>query len=243
MNRVYCLSSCKKNDTIEITDKEQLHHLHVLRVEPGEKLAAFDEQGNEYRAELFSLSRSKAVLAVKEALAPKKSGSPFLTIACAIPKKSHIDDIIDKLTQVGADRIIPMVTERVIVRMDKADAALRQKRWEKIALNASLQSQRSTVPAISAAQDIGSVIAGSSGFGMKLIATLAGERKTLKQLLRDKKPSSILALIGPEGDFSDGETRSASLAGFVPVAFGANVLRVETAAVYIASAIAYEYDL
>jgi 16S rRNA (uracil1498-N3)-methyltransferase len=243
MNRVFCLSSCKKKDIIEITDKEQLHHLHVLRVVPGEKLAAFDEKGNEYRATLSRLSRNTAVLAVEEAVAPEKAATAFLTVACAVPKKSHFDDIVDKLTQVGVDSIIPMVTERVIVRMDKADAAVRQKRWEKIALNASLQSQRNTVPFVSPVKDFESVILGSSGSGLKLIATLVPGRKSLKETLVSPRPQSVLALIGPEGDFSPSETRLATGAGFVPVSFGANVLRVETAAVYIASAISYEYGL
>ena len=243
MNRVYCLSSCKKGESIEITDTEQLHHLHVLRVEPGEILAAFDEKGNEYRARLARISRSLAVLAVEETAAPRKPSAPFLTVACAIPKKSHFDDIVDKLTQVGVDSIIPMVTERVIVRMDKADAARRQKRWEKIAFNASLQSQRTTVPAVSPARDFQSVIAGADGHALKLIATLVPGRKKLKELLVLPRPTGVLALIGPEGDFSPTETRLAVGAGFVPVSFGDNVLRVETAAVYIASIISYEYGL
>ncbi|MGE5307634.1 MAG: RsmE family RNA methyltransferase, partial [Deltaproteobacteria bacterium] len=81
----------------------------------------------------------------------------------------------------------------------------------------------------------------SRGFDLKLIPTLEGDRVSLKEAFKDISPANVLALIGPEGDFSPAETAAARAAGFLPVSFGANVLRVETAALYVCSILSYVF--
>ncbi len=241
MNRFYCSFLDVQRDKIIISDFGQLHHLKdVLRFKAGDTAVIFDNKGNEYSVELEKISEKQAEFRVQE----KKSGGNLdktrIVIACAIPKKSRIDDIIDKLTQLGADKIVPLMTGRVIVKMDKAKELQRQKRWEKIALSASKQSQRNTVPMVDPVTDFGQLIRRSQEFDLKLIPNLIGERKTLKEVLVGKKPKSVLVLIGPEGDFTPEETADAIKAGFVPITFGDFVFRVETACLYIASVLNYE---
>jgi 16S rRNA (uracil1498-N3)-methyltransferase len=146
-----------------------------------------------------------------------------------------MDDIIDKLTQLGVDRIIPLETERVIVKWDKNQRVRHLERFQKIALNASQQSQRKALPVIEPIKDIKEVISTAAGYDLKLIPHLMGERKTLKEIFIKNRPKNILVLIGPEGDFSSAEVALAKRAGFIPVSLGDLVLRVETAAVAIAS--------
>ncbi len=241
MNRFYCSFLDVQRDKIIISDFGQLHHLKdVLRFKAGDTAVIFDNNGNEYFVVLEKISEKQAEFRVEEKKSGGNSDKTRIVIACAIPKKSKIDDIVDKLTQLGVDRIIPLITERVIVKIGQAKALQRQKRWEKIALSASKQSQRNSVPIVDAVTDFDELIRKVKEFDLKLIPNLIGERKTLKEVLAGKKPKSALVLIGPEGDFTPEETAAAIKAGFVPITFGDSVFRVETACLYIASVLNYE---
>ena len=241
MHRFYSGSENVSQDRIIISDRQQLHHLKdVLRLEAGDEAEVFDDKGNVYQVEVESLSYRNVVLKIKDIRKSDKSKRILIAIGCAIPKKSKMDDIIDKLTQLGVDKIIPLITERVIVKLDKDKKSQRQKRWQKIALSASKQSQRNTVPVVEVVMDFEEIIKRAQDFDLKLIPNLRGERRTLKEALIGKKPKSVLVLIGPEGDFSPEEISMAIKAGFIPVTFGDFVFRVETACLYIASVLNYE---
>ncbi|MFA5275355.1 MAG: RsmE family RNA methyltransferase [Candidatus Omnitrophota bacterium] len=223
---------------IKILERPTIHHLKdVLMLNPGEEVMIFDGTGNEYRAQIEIITNKAIELKIKNKLNANEPVQFLLTVACAIPKKSRFDDIVDKLTQLGVSRVIPMLTERVIIKLDKHKEALRKARWGKIALNASEQSKRRSLVIIDAPTSISDVIANSLGFDLKLIPTLEGKRKSLKYVLTQSLPMplpvpfNILVLIGPEGDFTDEEVKFALNAGFIPVSLGKEVLRVETAAV------------
>lgn len=241
MNRFFCSSEVISKDKIIIHDKGQIHHArNVLRLKTNDRLAVFDEKGNEYITEIEEISVKNMTLKIREKHQSGSKDEFSITIGCAIPKKSKMDDIIDKLTQLGVDKIIPLITERVIVKLDKDKKSQRQKRWQKIALSASKQSQRNTIPLVEAVVDFQEIIRSAQDFDLKLIPNLTGERRTLKEALAGKKPKSALVLIGPEGDFSPEEISMAMKAGFIPVTFGDFVFRVETACLYIASVLNYE---
>ncbi len=241
MNRLFCRGCRVEGGRIVLRDPEQLRHLKVLRVVPGEELVLFDDLGNEFQCRFVESSEGSAVFSVSRELPSAGIQLPLIAVAVAIPKKSKIDDIIDKLTQLGCDRVIPIITERVIVRPDPKDLATRHARWQKIAEAATLQSGRNRVPQVDPAVKFPKLIEQSGSFDLKLIPTLEGERKPLAEALKGKSPSSILALIGPEGDFTPAETAAALSAGFTPVSFGKNVLRVETAALYVCSVLAFHF--
>ena len=160
-----------------------------------------------------------------------------ITVACAIPKQVKMDDIIDKLTQLGAARIIPLQTERVIVKLDQSKKLQRFQRWEKIALSAVKQSQRSNFVLISPVTELKDLLSNLQDYDLKLIPTLSSERKTLKNIFNQtiKPLKKIIVLIGPEGDFTEKEIALAKAAGFFPVSLGQQVLRVDTAAIAVVS--------
>ena len=218
---------------IILNDANQLHHLRdVLRVKPNEKIAIFDRLGNEYMALVVEIDSNRVKLEIKEKR-PSNDLGIQITVACAIPKKVKMDDIIDKLTQLGVACIIPLVTERVIVKLDKQKKLQRLARWEKIALTAVKQSQRSKLALIKPVTDFKELIADVQDFDLKLIPTLESDRKTLKNIFSQTAVAfkKIILLIGPEGDFTPGEVALARQAGFLPVSLGLQVLRVDTAAI------------
>ena len=236
MIRLYVSYKGIQNDKMCIQDNNQVHYLKdVLRVKPGEKIVLFDERQNEYSAQITALTPEAINLTIKPAPRRFSTIRPNFTIACAIPKKSKMDDIVDKLTQLGVDRIIPLETERVVAKLDRNKKTLKVKRWRKIAESASLQSQRNTIPVIDDIQDIKAVLGNSSDYDLKLIPTLEWKRRHLKDILSRFKPRNVLIFIGPEGDFSREEIKLAQNYGCIPVTLGELVLRVETAAVAVAS--------
>lgn len=223
------------DNKIIISDRNQVHHIRdVLRLKKKDAVVIFDNKANEYITDIERFSPQSIILKIKEKYQiPAKNTK--ITIACAIPKKSKMDDIVDKLTQLGVDRIIPMLTKRVIIKLDKERGALRLKRWQRIAMNASLQSQRNMVPIIEPIREIAKVLSEAQDFDLKLMPTLIGERRLLKEVFAKPKPKNILVLIGPEGDFTEEEVNLAKESGFIPVSLGDLVLRVETAAIAVAS--------
>lgn len=236
MYRLFCVFKQPPKDLITIFDFEQVHHINnVLHLKANEGIIVFDEKGNEYYTVIEKITAKNIALKVVNMKKKIVEDKIQVTIACAIPKKSKFDDLVDKLTQLGVDRIIPMETERVIIKLDGRKKDLRLSRWNKIAVSASEQSQRNTLPVIEPIKNIKQVLLESSGYDLKLIPALIDERKTLNAVLQGINPRNILVLIGPEGDFSLSEMDLAKEAGFIPVTLGANVLRVETAAVAVAS--------
>ncbi|MBU0547282.1 MAG: 16S rRNA (uracil(1498)-N(3))-methyltransferase [Candidatus Omnitrophica bacterium] len=226
-----------KDKYIIISDPAQLHHLRdVLRIKPLELVVVFDNCGNEYITVVVEIGIKAVKLKVKEKMVPKDLGVS-ITVACAIPKKVKMDDIVDKLTQLGVECIIPLETERVIVRLDKQKKIERFQRWEKIALSAAKQSQRSKLAVIKPISALKDVLSSAKEFDLKLIPTLEGNRISLKEVINQeyKKTKKIIILIGPEGDFTYLEIALAKKAGFLPVSLGARVLRVDTAAVAVVS--------
>ncbi len=222
---------------IILNDPVQLHHLRdVLRVKPKEKVAVFDHSGNEYVAQVIEISSGGARLVIKEKRPPNDLDID-ITVACAIPKKVKMDDIIDKLTQLGVACIIPLQTERVIVKLDQQKKLQRFQRWEKIAVSAVKQSQRSKFVVIKPVTDFKDAISQCQGFDLKLIPTLEAERATLKNIFNQtiRQFKKIMVLIGPEGDFTPQEITLAKAAGFLPVSLGKQVLRVDTAAIAVVS--------
>jgi 16S rRNA (uracil1498-N3)-methyltransferase len=221
-------------DTIVLDDAGQVHHLRdVLRLAAGDAVTVFDAGGHESLCEIAALHERDVTLRVKSsklAAGPKAT----LAVACALPKKG-LDGIVDKLTQLGVDTIIPMRTERVVVRLNAAAAAGRLERWRRLAESATGQSQRGSVPELRPVTEISDVISQAVSYDLKLIPTLSGERKTLGEAVGGGGPLSVLVLIGPEGDFTDQEVLAARQAGFVPVSLGAQVLRVDTAAMAVAA--------
>lgn len=236
VHRFFCPSGNIAGGLISISDKEQVHHIKdVLRLKINEQAAVFDGKGTEYISCVEKISPKNILFRVKNTRVPCMLSKVKVAVACAIPKKSKMDDIIDKLTQLGVDRIIPMLTERVIVELDDGKKALRLCRWEKIARSGAKQSQRSNIPEIEPVREFKKILQETGDYDLKLIAALSGERKSVREILEKSKAKSILVFIGPEGDFTSREIDLAVKNGCNLVSLGDSVLRVDTAAICIAS--------
>lgn len=236
MRRFIAFSQNITRDKIIISDKGEIHHIKdVLRLKIGDEVTVFDDKGREYLSILERLSAQGVDFKIKYKKNIVSGAKTKITVACAIPKKSKMDDIVDKLTQLGTNRIIPLMTERVIVKLEDSKKIMRLRRWQRIALNSAKQSQSNIVPTIEQVKGIKEVLNKAQGYDLKLIATLTDERRKLKEILEKTKAKNILVFIGPEGDFTPDEIESAIKAGCIQVSLGDLVLRVETAVISIVS--------
>jgi 16S rRNA (uracil1498-N3)-methyltransferase len=236
MHRFHCHSRNISGDKITISDASEAHHIRdVLRLKLRDEIIVFDEKGNGYKASIEKLSPGSVEVKVKEKARFVPEQKIKMTVACAIPKRTRMDDIIDKLTQLGTERIIPLITERMIVKLDKDKEISRLQRWRKIALSSAKQSQRSKLPVIDAVKNINEALLAKENFDLKLIPTLTDKGKSLSEVITKSKPKNILILIGPEGDFTPEEVAFALRCGCIPISLGDLVLRVETAAIAVTS--------
>ncbi len=221
---------------------EAHHALNVLRLKVGDTLNVFDGRGHEAQARVAEISKDSVRLAILQ-----HSSTPALpfriTLAQAIPKKS-MDLIVQKATELGVAVIVPLASERTLVKLD--DDSKKMDRWREIALESCKQCGNNWLPEIQPPQKAHSFLASLPEYDLKLIASLQPDTKPLKTILSGAQTlghtgnPSVLLLIGPEGDFTPAELNLAKSAGCLPLSLGPLVLRAETAAIYALSILHHE---
>lgn len=210
---------------------ETKHARKVLRITRGEPVELFDGTGKVGTAILESYSEHGAVCLVT-AITEMPPLLPRITVAGAVPKGSHADEMINQLSQLGCNRYIPITTEHSVV--DPRDGKI--DRFRRIAVESAKQSGRLTLMQVEDVQDFGDILAEVCDFGV--ICTPKGQRPAdLAADLRDRQHAIVL--IGPEGGFSDDELHRAVHAGYVKWCMSPNVLRIETAACAAVSLLRY----
>ena len=227
---------------------ESGHCCRVLRHRAGDEIHVIDGLGTMYRCRLTDDSPKGAEAEVLEAF-PGWGGHPYrLTVACCPTKNNdRVEWFVEKATEVGVDRIVPMIGERSERKVYKTDRALR------IALSATKQSLKSRIPEIAEPISVKDFIQISplASLGrndstpLKLIAyCFEGDTKriSIQDALKAYEGNEVTILIGPEGDFSPEEAHLAVENGYIPVHLGASRLRTETAAVLAATAVYLRYE-
>ncbi len=229
----FYLKTLPCEEKVRITG-EEARHMKVRRLARGDRVCLFDGQGNEALGTIDEIKRDDITVTV---LGRQKVSSEgvFTALATAVPKGKRMDWLVQKATELGVGMIIPLVSQRAVV---KPKEGAKSERWQKIAVEAAKQSKRATVPEILPPVNIDDIL-DEKGYDLKLALMPESERK-IKEVLREKRPEKILCLIGPEGGFTDEETSKIKAAGFAPVNIGKNILRIETAGVAVLSMINYE---
>lgn len=225
---------------------DESHHLvTVNRCGRGDPVIVFDGHGREWLTECADPAKNAALLRVKEAR-PAAARSFAITLAQALPKGATMDEIVRQATEVGAARIVPLLSERTQVHLDRERAEKKVEKWRTTAIEAAKQCGNPWLPEIAPLQKFTDFLAHEKSAELKLVASLHAGTTTLKTALarfvhqHGHAPRSALWLVGPEGDFSPVEMTAALTAGFVPVTLGPLVLRSDTAALYALSILSNE---
>lgn len=238
MRRVLVPPDALRGDIATVTDPQELHHLlRVLRVKPGDPIECLDGAGARARGTIRRCRADQIVIALEERLA-EPVVALRVTLAQSLIKLEHFDWAIQKATELGVDRIVPLITARTVVKIRAEGAERKRLRWQRIAAEAAKQCGRARLPQIDAPQPFAAFAEGIEAGQLTLLATLAGSTVPMAQALRDAGACLTIA-IGPEGDFTPEESRLAQRRGAVAVSLGAHTLRSETAAVAALAMVQY----
>ena len=223
MLRLFVPGRPSADGTVRVTGAE-LRHLRTLRLGAGDRLRIFDDTGIEHEVTLERIGSREATVRVVRTSTAARESPLALTLGVGLLKQDKMDWVVEKATELGATRIVPLVTRYVVARGDHAE------RWRRVALAAAKQSGRTQVPAVEAPAALERWL-GEATSGLRL---LAWEDETACRLadLADT-PDGVAVAVGPEGGFHPDEVGAARAAGFRTVTLGRRVLRAETAAVAV----------
>src|SRR5688572_20412715 len=224
MPRVFVPSERLSGERVVLDGDPHRHLVKVLRLQPGSDVQIFDGGGTEIEAKVLEVGPRTIELALGQrravALAPAT-----ITLLQAVAKGDRMDLIVQKATELGVARIVPVVAQRSVAKPGSG----RARRWQTIAQEAARQSGRADVPEVTEPVSLSEAVAAAPE-GARFVLWEEEHGQSLRRLL-DGSPGAISLLVGPEGGFTVQEVVEARTQGFVPVGLGPRILRVETAAI------------
>jgi 16S rRNA (uracil1498-N3)-methyltransferase len=221
------------DSSIKLSRDESHHLTRVLRLREGDEAFALDGCGREYRCCVSRVDAQSAQLEIIESLADAVESPLDLTLAQALAKGEKFDTIVQKATELGVRRIVPLVTEHSDVRLNDERAERRAERWRRIALEALKQSGGRRLVAIQAPLALADFITSTQSQSAPLVLFF-NERGGLavnEALSEIDHTQPIIACVGPEGGWSDDELKMLASTGARFVTLGPRILRTETAAI------------
>jgi len=204
------------------------HILRVLRLRASDALIVFDGLGGEYAANIVEARKDTVLVDVRDYSDIDRESTLPLTLAQGVSRGERMDWVIQKATELGVTRIIPILTERSVVKLDAAQAEKKHQHWRGIAIAACEQSGRNRVPQLDLPVKLHDFLAQTPREGARVLLSPTG---TLRLTDLPSPQAGLIVLIGPEGGLSDVEQESALRVGFNPIRLGPRILRTETAAI------------
>lgn len=245
MHRFYLPADQCQETTLTLLDREAHHAAQVLRVRPNEKVLVLDGVGHEFQCDVQKVSRKTVSLAVIGIRFTEPL--PYsITLLQAVPKGKIIESILQKATELGVARIVPILSERVTTQLDGEGASDKLEKWRLCTIEAIKQCGQPWLPRVEMPVTPQAFLAANERFDLALVASLHTGSRSPREYLgafaaeRKRKPKSACVWIGPEGDFSPAEMESITRSGVQPITLGRLVLRCETAAIYCLSILNYE---
>ena len=218
MRRLYLAPEEFAATEVRLTGARARRLSGVLRLRPGAALRVFDGRGAERMARVLRSGRAVATLELREVVAPLPEPRVAVTLACAFPRGARGDWIVEKTTELGVARIVPLRSDRSVLAAGRGRLA----RWRRVAIEAAEQCGRAVVPELGGEPLPGALqLVADREPGVRVRAALDGAAGT----------ATVALFVGPEGGWSDRERELHAAAGRVAVTLGPRTLRVETAAV------------
>jgi len=234
MSERFFLTVAPRGPTASLVGDEARHLARVLRAKVGDTVRVFDGSGTEWPARIDSIGRDRVDLALGEPIEPAETGGRSLTLAVALPKGDRQKWMVEKLTELGATRLVPLVTSRGVAEATPAAV----ERLKRSVIEACKQCGRSTLLEIAEPRPLASCVAEKPPGSLGLVTDPRGKPISDAISPASADGADVVALVGPEGGFTDEEFAAAVEAGFTAVSLGRHVLRIETAAVAVAAVVA-----
>lgn len=225
-----------KDNKFELREDDMYHITRVMRMTSGDKIEVVCNES----VYLCCLESVNNKLEVKVVSVSEKEETEIKEKVLIIPllKEAKMDLILQKATELGVDKIIPVVMERSIIKLERDKEIKKLERWSKICKEASEQSMRLNIPVISNVKTLKDL---ENIDGLKIVCSTKEKKNSIKLFLQSHKTyDRINIVIGPEGGLSPKEEEYLNSIGFQSVTLGKQIMRVETVPMYILSVINYE---
>ena len=225
------------NGEVIISGTDYKHIVKVLRLKPGDNITLFDTNSTEYYGQIREVGKRDIIVDIERSEHVNTESPIEITLLQGLPKGDKMDYIIEKATELGISKIVPVITERAQIR-DRD----RKKRWDRIALEASKQCGRTNPAIIENTLDFADALNVYSKNELAVILhvnTQLSVKSHIKNSLQ--VPQSIVLFVGPEGGFTDNEVLLGNKMGFISLGLGPRVLRTETASIAVLSVLQFHY--
>lgn len=225
------------DNELKIVGEDVSHISRVLRMSEGDSIIVCDGEGNDYDAIITSVSKTEVVAEIKGKYVCDAEPCVDVILYQALPKQGKMEYIIQKNTELGVKRIVPVYTKRCVVKpSDKTE------RWSKVAESAAKQSGRGIIPDVLPTISFDEALKQMKEYDLALMPYECEEEVSLKSVLKSAKYRTVSIFIGPEGGFDLKEIEAARNSGIRTVTLGKRILRTETAASAVLPIIMYEND-
>jgi 16S rRNA (uracil1498-N3)-methyltransferase len=237
LTRVYVGTALTSGSLVELPSETASHLSRVLRARSGDELILFNGDGCEYNGAIEAVRGSRVSASVGDSRRVDRE-SPFaITLVQCLPRGDRMDFIVQKATELGVARIVPVLSQRSVVRLDKAHSESKAIHWRAVAVSACEQCGRNRLPSIEAAQPLLNYLGESARItGPRLVfePESAAHARAWARSPEGSADSTIVdaeIAIGPEGGFPSDELEAFRIAGFSQMGLGPRILRTETAAI------------
>jgi len=226
--RIHHHEPLRGKERVALSPAAAKHVLTVLRLKPGAALTLFDGSGFEYSGTLDEADKKHAWVKLTGMHGPVVESPLKVTLAQGISRGERMDYTVQKAVELGVTEIVPVLTERSVVKLDAAGAEKKRGHWQVVAVSACEQSGRVRIPAVQPPLTLVQFLSAPLETDLKLMLDPSGGM-TVKTLPRPAN-ARVLLLVGPEGGLSETERALAAKAGFHGLKLGPRILRTETAA-------------
>lgn len=240
MRRIFIKALLEDRITIHGADA---HHLaHVMRSKLGDKIVVADDEGKSGLYEIAGFTSDTVEMSLIEEINEQTESPIEIVLAQCLPKGDKLELIVQKATELGVNRIVPLTSNNCVVKYDAKKSKIRQEKWQKIANEAGKQCGRSLLPVVEEIQPLESwLTAAGQDEDMAVAMCYENEEQVgIKAFLQGTAAKRFAVVIGPEGGFSLNEAQKAKELGIASVSLGPRILRAETAAIGAVTVVQYE---
>lgn len=244
MQKFFVKDNQVKDNIINITETDVNHIVNVLRLKKEDEIQICNQDTSQnYIAKIIEYNKEQVVCEIIEKLETTVETNIDITLYQGLPKADKMELIIQKTTEIGVKKIVPVAMERSIVKLNEKDSIKKIERWQKIAEVAAKQSKRDIIPEIQNVIKISEIYDKINEYDLFVVAYENEKEIGLKNILKkNNEAKSIGILIGPEGGIDEKEIEKLEQNGATIVTLGNRILRTETAPIVISSNIIYELE-
>lgn len=232
--RIFTAHPLAQDARIELEPAASHHLVRVLRMGVGRALTVFNGEGGEYTAEIIAIGKKNVTLEISHFYDINNNSTLVTELAIGISRNDKLDWVLQKATELGVSRIIPLNTLRTENKLKGDREEKKWQHWQQIIISACEQSGRNIIPELLPLTHINDYIPKAMGEFKYVL-----HHRNTNSFTTRKPPESISLLIGPEGGLSDDEINTALNAGFAPLTLGPRILRTETAPLAVLSLVQF----